>query len=88
MSPDWAQKAEPVPYAKMDDPLSLNLYSYVRNNLMVELDADGHQEERGTSREEIELEIREDREFYAKFSENARRQETELAENFPRNYSG
>ena len=33
MSPDWAAKAEPVPYAKCwTDPQSLNLYSYVRNN--------------------------------------------------------
>jgi RHS repeat-associated protein len=32
MSPDWAAKAEPVPYAKLDDPQSLNLYEYVRNN--------------------------------------------------------
>jgi RHS repeat-associated protein len=32
MSPDWAAKAEPVPYSKLDDPQTLNLYSYVRNN--------------------------------------------------------
>jgi RHS repeat-associated protein len=30
MSPDWAAKAEPVPYAKLDNPQSLNLYQYMR----------------------------------------------------------
>src|ERR1700743_1257181 len=42
MSPDWAAKAEPVPYAKLDDPQSLNLYSYVRNNPLSNRDLDGH----------------------------------------------
>ncbi|MBS1813673.1 MAG: hypothetical protein JSS87_02235 [Acidobacteria bacterium] len=42
MSPDWAQKAEPVPYAKMDSPQSLNLYGYVGNNPINQADADGH----------------------------------------------
>jgi RHS repeat-associated protein len=42
MSPDWAAKAEPVPYAKLDDPQSLNLYSYVGNNPLSRADADGH----------------------------------------------
>jgi RHS repeat-associated protein len=32
MSPDWSAKVEPVPYAKLDDPQSLNLYQYVGNN--------------------------------------------------------
>ncbi len=32
LSPDWSAKEEPVPYAKLDDPQSLNLYAYVRNN--------------------------------------------------------
>jgi hypothetical protein len=27
MSPDWSAKVEPVPYAKLDDPQSLNLYA-------------------------------------------------------------
>ena len=26
LSPDWSAKAEPVPYAKLDNPQSLNLY--------------------------------------------------------------
>ena len=43
MSPDWADKPEPVPYADLSDPQSLNLYSYVRNNPMSHADADGHE---------------------------------------------
>jgi RHS repeat-associated protein len=42
MSPDWSAKEEPVPYAKLDDPQSLNLYSYVRNNPLARTDPDGH----------------------------------------------
>jgi RHS repeat-associated protein len=38
MSPDWASKAEPVPYAKLDDPQSLNLYSYVSNRPLTLVD--------------------------------------------------
>jgi len=45
MSPDWAAKAEPVPYAKMDDPQSLNLYAYVMNNPLSGVDANGHASE-------------------------------------------
>jgi RHS repeat-associated protein len=42
MSPDWSAKEDPVPYASLDDPQSLNLYSYVRNNPLIRVDADGH----------------------------------------------
>jgi RHS repeat-associated protein len=42
LSPDWSTKIEPVPYSKLDDPQSLNLYSYVGNNPLVRVDADGH----------------------------------------------
>jgi RHS repeat-associated protein len=42
MSPDWSATVEPVPYSKLDDPQSLNLYSYVRNNPLTRFDADGH----------------------------------------------
>jgi RHS repeat-associated protein len=42
MSPDWSAKEEPVPYAKLDDPQSLNLYAYVRNNPLGAVDSDGH----------------------------------------------
>jgi RHS repeat-associated protein len=42
MSPDWADKAEPVPYADLTNPQSLNLYSYAGNNPLSRSDADGH----------------------------------------------
>ena len=42
MSPDWSAKIEPVPYSKLDDPQSLNLYSYVLNNPLSNVDTDGH----------------------------------------------
>jgi RHS repeat-associated protein len=42
MSPDWAAKATPVPYAKLDNPQSLNLYAYVGNNPLSRMDPDGH----------------------------------------------
>ena len=33
LSPDWDAKVDdPVPYAKLDNPQKLNLYSYVLNN--------------------------------------------------------
>jgi hypothetical protein len=42
MSPDWSAKIVPVPYAKLDNPQSLNLYAYVGNNPLIHVDADGH----------------------------------------------
>jgi RHS repeat-associated protein len=42
LSPDWSAKAEPVPYAKLDNPQSLNLYAYVLNNPLTHVDPDGH----------------------------------------------
>ena len=42
MSPDWSAKEEPVPYAVLSDPQSLNLYAYVRNNPLSKADPDGH----------------------------------------------
>ena len=42
LSPDWSAKEEPVPYAKLDDPQTLNLYDYVRNSPMTGVDANGH----------------------------------------------
>lgn len=38
MSPDWSAKAEPVPYSKLDDPQTLNLYAYVTNNPLTRRD--------------------------------------------------
>src|ERR1700722_2570570 len=42
MSPDWSAKVEPVPYSKLDNPQSLNLYSYTLNNPLSNADTDGH----------------------------------------------
>lgn len=42
MSPDWSAKVAPVPYATMDNPQTLNLYAYVRNNPITNMDPDGH----------------------------------------------
>jgi RHS repeat-associated protein len=44
MSPDWSAKVEPVPYSKLDDPQTLNLYAYVGNNPLTRVDPDGHTE--------------------------------------------
>jgi RHS repeat-associated protein len=43
ISPDWSAKEEPVPYAKLDDPQTLNLYAYVENNPLSRVDPDGHE---------------------------------------------
>jgi RHS repeat-associated protein len=42
LSPDWSAKVEPVPYAKLDDPQSLNLYAYLMNSPLDGVDEDGH----------------------------------------------
>lgn len=42
LSPDWSAKEEPVPYAKLDNPQSLNLYRYLFNNPLSTVDPDGH----------------------------------------------
>jgi len=42
MSPDWSAKIVPVPYAKLGNPQSLNLYAYLMNNPLGGVDADGH----------------------------------------------
>jgi RHS repeat-associated protein len=42
LSPDWSAKVEPVPYSKLDDPQTLNLYAYVNNNPLSGIDVDGH----------------------------------------------
>jgi len=55
MSPDWAAKAQPVPYAKLDNPQSLNLYGYVLNNPLRFVDADGHEVDlNGTDKQKAE----------------------------------
>jgi RHS repeat-associated protein len=42
LSPDWAAKIEPVPYAKLENPQTLNLYAYVGNNPLIRTDPSGH----------------------------------------------
>ena len=42
LSPDWSVKVYPVPYAKLDNPQTLNLYAYVGNNPLNRFDPDGH----------------------------------------------
>jgi RHS repeat-associated protein len=45
MSPDWGgpmPTPDPVPWADLNDPQTLNLYSYVRNNPTSYADEDGH----------------------------------------------
>jgi RHS repeat-associated protein len=42
MSPDWSAKVTPVPYAKLGDPQTLNLYAYVGYNPLTRRDLDGH----------------------------------------------
>lgn len=42
MTPDWSESPTPVPNADFEDPQSLNLYSYVRNNPITDTDPDGH----------------------------------------------
>jgi RHS repeat-associated protein len=41
-SPDWSEKPQPIPYADLKDPQTLNLYAYVRNNPLSRRDFDGH----------------------------------------------
>jgi|GEM_PF-1432028 len=43
MSPDWSAKVEPVPYAKLGDPQSLNLYGYMLDRPLDGVDQNGHQ---------------------------------------------
>jgi RHS repeat-associated protein len=42
LSPDWSAKEEPVPYAKLENPQTLNLYAYVGNDPLSNIDTDGH----------------------------------------------
>jgi RHS repeat-associated protein len=42
LTPDWSVDPEPVPYAKLDNPQSLNLYGYAANNPLSRIDIDGH----------------------------------------------
>jgi RHS repeat-associated protein len=42
MTPDWAARPTTVPHAVFGDPQSLNLYGYVRNDPISQVDPDGH----------------------------------------------
>jgi len=42
MSPDWSDSPWAVPYADLDNPQTLNLYSYVQNNPLSRTDPFGH----------------------------------------------
>jgi RHS repeat-associated protein len=42
LSPDWSASDDPVPYAKLDNPQTLNLYGYMQNNPLGGVDLDGH----------------------------------------------
>ncbi len=41
-SPDWSAKPVAIPYAKLENPQSLNLYAYLLNNPLRGVDPDGH----------------------------------------------
>jgi len=43
LTPDWAANAQPVPYADLGNPQSLNLYAYVFDDPVTGVDLDGHQ---------------------------------------------
>ena len=42
LTPDWSATPAAVPYAKLGDPQTLNLYAYVQNNPITGIDPDGH----------------------------------------------
>ncbi len=51
LTPDWSADPTPVPYARMDNPQSLNLYAYVMNNPTTFPDLDGHLQAAGQTYE-------------------------------------
>ncbi len=42
MTPDWSASPNPVPFADISDPQSINLYVYVRDNPLGQTDPSGH----------------------------------------------
>src|SRR5881227_4052197 len=42
VSADWSSTPVAIPYASLNDPQSLNLYSYVANNPILHADSGGH----------------------------------------------
>jgi RHS repeat-associated protein len=47
LSPDWSSSPDAVPYTNLNNPQSLNLYSYGGNNPLGHTDPDGHCEVEG-----------------------------------------
>src|SRR5262249_1622536 len=45
VTPDWSATPAPVPFARLNNPQTLNLYAYVDNNPINGIDADGHSPE-------------------------------------------
>jgi len=41
-TPDWSEKPQPIPYADIANPQSLNLYVYEGNSPLANVDLDGH----------------------------------------------
>jgi RHS repeat-associated protein len=58
-SPDWSAKPISLPYARLEDPQTLDLYAYVRNNPLSKVDVDGHQDGPPEEEEEERPEVRE-----------------------------
>ena len=79
MSPDWSAEVEPVPYAKLDDPQSLNLYAYVRNSPIILFDPDGHGGCNGWACEE-NVESEQGRELNQKAQEAAQQEAQQKAQ--------
>jgi RHS repeat-associated protein len=42
LTPDWSATPQAVPYGHFENPQSLNLYGYVHNSPITDVDADGH----------------------------------------------
>lgn len=42
MTPYWSEDPDASPYADLENPQTLNLYGYVRNNPLSKTDPDGH----------------------------------------------
>jgi len=52
MTPDWALRPIAVPYAVFGDPQTLNLYTYVENEPLNRIDADGHGDDKSANKTE------------------------------------
>ena len=66
LSPDWSAQVEPVPYAKLDNPQSLNLYTYALNNPLRIVDLDGHNPNCANDTCVTEVQIKQTVNFYNK----------------------